>query len=163
MEEVGPVPPAAWFESFPTRWRSCEEAGGTGPTKLGHPPYLVTMGNAMPSDLDPTSMFVLDVLRHDDMEQIDSILKLMNNTGCIGWRFTRDSDFQVDEVAARLRVLLEGGYVASYKESTTKPYKNVPVEASSIDWKMIGRIWFSITPKGTDAWAAWSPPRDSSS
>src|SRR5437899_12546210 len=61
-------------------------------------------------------MFILDVLRHDDVEQLPSILKMMNNAGCIGWRGCWPRDFTREEVIPALESLIRLGRVRAFTE-----------------------------------------------
>ena len=113
-------------------------------------------------------MFVVDVLRHDAVEQISSILRLLNNTGCIGWRDQWPHDFTAQEVESALAHLIQEGLVCPFRERT----ENDPNEANEdgfvaipvVDFRFAGErdsLWFHLTRKGREAWSRWEPPGQS--
>ena len=100
-------------------------------------------------------MFVLDVLQHDVAEQVPSILRLLNNRGCIGWRDFWPHDFSAEEVTAALRQLVHTGLVELFSEDHAgtlsvcdKPDWNAPMES----------LWFGIASAGRAKWGEWEPP-----
>ena len=103
-------------------------------------------------------MFVLDVLQHDVAEQVDSILCLLNNTGCIGWREFWSHDFTIDEVLGVLQGLLRDGLVELLREDPTRGelvavnYNEVSIEGD------LEVLWFGRTNRGCETWDAWEPP-----
>lgn len=111
-------------------------------------------------DLGQLRMFILDVLRHDDIENLDSILKLLNNPGCIGWRVFWPDDFVAAEVLPQLCVLAAEGKVQALRE-TGRGDEFEPIAAGQI--VADERIWFSLTDVGREAWDAWDPPTEDSS
>lgn len=109
------------------------------------------------SDRIDLSMCVLDVLRYD-IEPIDSIIRLLNDDGCIGWRHLRESDFTVQDVLPLLKRLVAEGFVDVY-ERNHDDSELVPVDAEKIDIdKRVDEYWYLLTPAGREAWEAWEPP-----
>jgi hypothetical protein len=109
------------------------------------------------------SMFVLDVLRHDDIEQLSSILKLMNNDGCIGWREFWPHDFAADEVIPVLEGHVRAGYVTAWREHDSTD-ELLPVTADKLDVRRDQEdLWFALTDKGRALWNQWDPPQSSTS
>lgn len=108
---------------------------------------------------DQIRMFILDVLRHDVIEQVPSILKLLNNDGGIGWREFWPHDFTVDEVVPALEGLVRAGYVRALREQGSGD-QLVPVCSLELD---IGRdqdtLWFELTDEGRRVWGQWEPPQ----
>ncbi len=105
-------------------------------------------------------MFVLDVLRHDVIEQLPSIIKMLNNDGCIGWRFCWTHDFTTEEVIPVLRGLIAGGFVELVcEEEFGNQVIPVAIENVNLD-EASDRLWFGLTQKGLEQWSTWNPPVD---
>lgn len=103
-------------------------------------------------------MFVLDVLRHD-FEQVPSIVKMLNNAGCIGWREFWPRDFTDSEVTDALIELTARNLVEVFQEgSGSEGPELVPVEAPAISANNIMRFWFHPSKRGQDLWSSWKPP-----
>lgn len=66
--------------------------------------------------LDRMSMFILDVLRHDLVEQIPSILNLLNDDGCVGWHDCWPQNFTIDPIVPSLEKLVRAGFVGALRE-----------------------------------------------
>jgi hypothetical protein len=99
-------------------------------------------------------MFILDVLQHDVAERVESIIPLLNNPGCIGWRVFRSCDFRVDEVVRALRQLVADGLVVVYAESHGELVR-VPNQVMP---EVLDSYWFGRSQAGIAAWDAWQPP-----
>lgn len=105
------------------------------------------------------SMCVLDVLRYD-IEPIESIVRLLNDDGCIGWRHLRMSDFTTQDVLPLIRKLVAMGLVDVYETNQDKT-ELVPVELGKIDIDArIGDYWYLINTAGREAWEDWEPPTE---
>lgn len=105
-------------------------------------------------------MFVVDVLRHD-IEQVSSIVNLLNDTGCIGWRDQSPSDFSSNQVISVIPNLVEKGYVDVYMYSKSEDALVPACEVGSMPEGFAGKensYWFLLTDKGRAAWELWSPP-----
>jgi hypothetical protein len=106
--------------------------------------------------IDP-AMCVLDVLRYD-IEPIDSIIRLLNDDGCIGWRHLRESDFTVQDVLPLLKRLVAEGLVDVYERNHDES-ELIPVDVGKIDIdRRVDEYWYVLTPAGREAWEAWDPP-----
>ena len=109
-------------------------------------------------DPEQLRMFILDVLQHDVAEQMDSILRLLNNPGCIGWREFWPHDFTSEEVLGALEGLLHGGLVQLLREDTVQG-ELVPVNVPEVDLQQdFATLWFGRTDQGHEAWDRWEPP-----
>jgi len=102
-------------------------------------------------------MFVLDVLKYD-IEQIGSILNLLNDDTGIGWRPLWARPFETPEVTRWLVELAEEGRVEVCHEQDgyLVPVSEVPVLAENT----VGAYWFRLTTRGEEALERWDPPID---
>jgi hypothetical protein len=113
----------------------------------------MTRNGAIDSDL---TMFVLDVLRHD-IENLESVLRLLNSATSIGWRAFWPHDFTVDEVVPVLNRLLDEGLIRQLAEERgvlVLREQAVPIVAGT------ERIWFQITDDALQIWERWEPPTE---
>ncbi len=95
-----------------------------------------------PTNRDQLRMFILDVLQHDVAENIDSILRLLNNTGCIGWRQFWSHDFTKREVVDAIHTLVHDGLILPFHEDATVG-ELVPENPSEISIQHDARaLWF---------------------
>ena len=105
------------------------------------------------------SMFVLDVLRYD-IEQVDSIVRLLNDDGCIGWRHLWPMDFTTKDIQPKLKELVQKRLVDVYKRNHGNS-ELVPVEFDSIDVDTnLNEYWYRLTDAGREVWDRWKPPSD---
>lgn len=101
-------------------------------------------------------MFLLDVLQHDVAERVDSILRLLNNDSCIGWREFWPHDFNEREVISALSELVKSGFVTVFREDASRAelvatdLHELPDDAAS--------YWYGRSAAGIDAWDSWKPP-----
>lgn len=114
---------------------------------------MATTGNKHSNHLP---LFVLDVLRYD-MEQVPSVTKLLNDTGCIGWRQLWPHDFTDAEVIGALEQLTNEGLVQVLIDDPQlkelAPARGIPHFEGPL-----GEYWFRLSDAGRDKWAAWNPP-----
>ena len=96
--------------------------------------------------------FVLDVLRW--VEQMPSILNVLNNTGAVGWREFWDRDFTRDEVREVLEFLAERGLVTPYTDSGGVPTL-VPVDIMQAKCMDDEDLWWRLEESGLEAWESW--------
>jgi hypothetical protein len=101
-------------------------------------------------------MFVVDVMRHDVIENVPAILKMINDDGCIGWREFWPQDFTVIEVTTALKRLAGYGHVDVLEEiggevSRVDPGRFNPENDYS-------QFWFTLTDTGKSRWEHWDPP-----
>lgn len=112
------------------------------------------------SQRELVKMFVLDVLKYD-IEQISSIVNLMNNAGCIGWRECWPADFSKEDVIPVLGELVQDGYLDLYDYS--EPEKRL-VPAGDVGYlpgDFSGneeKFWYLLTNKGRKLLDIWDPP-----
>ncbi len=104
-------------------------------------------------------MFILDVLRYD-VESVETIVKLLNNPGSIGWRNIWPHDFTADEVTYALLGLATDGMVAALQEHDGPPRLEAASPAILQQAAEVGSLWFALTAKGRQAWEDWEPPPD---
>ncbi|MFN7811240.1 MAG: hypothetical protein ACK5SI_01085 [Planctomycetia bacterium] len=109
--------------------------------------------NTMASQLP---MFILDVLQHDVAEQVSSILRLLNNDGCIGWREFWPRDFSEEEVVEALGRLVEEGRVIVFRESAENG-ELVPTSVRELPMD-VNSQWYGRSMSGEEAWDSWEPP-----
>jgi len=101
-------------------------------------------------------MFVLDVLQYD-IEPIESILNLLNDDGCIGWRHRWPADFSAQDVLPALKDLAKQQLVDIY-EKNEDDSELVPVDRTKIDIDSRGNeYWFLLTKAGREMWEEWEP------
>jgi len=104
------------------------------------------------SSLPLLGYFILDVLRYD-IEQIPSVLTLLNDTGSIGWREFWDRDFERGEVREMLEYLTERGLVVPYADVDEPELVPVPVERAR---QMEDEdLWWLLDERGKEAWDKW--------
>ena len=116
---------------------------------------IFTMGNNAihPNVLE---MFVLDVLQHDVAEQLPSIVRMLNNDGCIGWRKFWPHDFKSEEVTWVLRKLFVDGLIRVLREDQST---SELIACDPPDWESsLEPHWFGTTALGKRAWNDWEPP-----
>ena len=109
-------------------------------------------GKPRPAEFD---MFVIDVLRYD-IEDVDAVLRMLNNSGSLGWRKFSSSDFTREEVKAALARLIEAGLV--------KPLEYDPTERGLVDVqrsvdviKEGDLLWYKLEDSALDLWNEWKP------
>ena len=108
--------------------------------------------------IEQLRMFVLDVLRHDDIEQLSSVVKMLNNRECIGWSDHWSNDFTEEEVIPILEALARTDCVRIYREHEAHD-DLVRVDPSAADINEHREdLWFSLTDKGRQQWDEWEPP-----
>lgn len=108
---------------------------------------------------NPLGMFILDVLRHDIIEQVPSIVKMLNNDGCIGWRDCWPQDFTEQEVVPVLESLVREGYVQVLREvESGNDVAPIPIAEANIRQDQ-DNLWFSLTDAGRQLWNNWEPPK----
>lgn len=117
----------------------------------------MTSSNVTPSPERQLDMFVLDVLRHDIVEPVSSIVRLLNDRTCIGWREFWPHDFSGSEVIPALLDLERSGHVRALREAEGED-QLVPIPSGQLDASEAEDVWFSLTEKGHHLWEEWEPP-----
>lgn len=119
---------------------------------------MTTSGSPTGTDKYQLTMFVLDVLRHDAVEQVSSILKLLNDPGPIGWRDFWPHDFSTQEVVPALQDLMRNGHVQAFREDGgAGELQPLAVEQAEVATDY-SALWFGLTEKGRELWNGWDPP-----
>jgi hypothetical protein len=98
-------------------------------------------------------MFIIDVLQHDEIEQLTSIINMLNDNGCIGWRKFWPSGFNKKEVIETLKFMLQHEWVEVLDEDCQIKVGKWNLE--SVNWES---VWFKCTTKGKQEWDSWTPP-----
>jgi hypothetical protein len=103
-------------------------------------------------------MFVIDVL-HYDIEDTEAILRMLNNSGPLGWRTFSSQDFTREEVLIALDRLIREGFV--------RPLEYDPVRGELVDMdrpvdvlKESSSLWFKLKELGLDLWNSWKSPKE---
>jgi hypothetical protein len=117
----------------------------------------MSSSNVTPSPERQLDMFVLDVLRHDVVEQLSSVVRLLNDTTCIGWRQFWPHDFSSSEVVPALLDLERSGLVRALRE-TEGENQLAPIPSGQLDSSEAEEVWFGLTEKGRRLWEEWEPP-----
>jgi hypothetical protein len=108
----------------------------------------------MKRDRAKLEMFILDVMRHDAAENVESIIRMLNNRGCIGWRDQWPSDFHRDEVDDTIAHLVKVGDVRVLVEDIERG-----VLVPALPSVTVGRdLWYSLTASGRLRWEQWTAP-----
>src|SRR4051812_32925017 len=100
-------------------------------------------------------MCVADVLQEDDIENIDSILSMLNFPDEPSWRVSRGAAFTAAEVREALGDLIAEGLVTPCAECPPSG------ECSPIPACHVGKeyswdeLWFHLEPAGRDAVGRW--------
>ena len=104
-------------------------------------------------------MFVIDVLRYD-IEDLAAVLRMLNNTGPMGWRKFWPRDFTPEEVLEALDRLVSRGLA--------KPIEYDPVRRELVDadrhvdvQKEGGSLWYKVEQSALDLWNKWKSPKES--
>jgi hypothetical protein len=106
------------------------------------------------NDLTTLEMFVLDVLRHDEMEALSSVVQLLNDQSCFGWRQHWSHDFTSAEVQIALSDLAGQKKVEILQDDG----EGELVAVSSVQQPCDATLWYRLTPAGLAAWDQWDPP-----
>lgn len=104
-------------------------------------------------------LFILDVLQHD-IENVPSIIRMLNNIGCIGWRNFWPHDFTPDEVVPVVLDLCEQGSVKALKTGFRDDALHECNAVPSVEETCSGLVWFACTEQGIALWKQWDAPTD---
>ncbi len=104
------------------------------------------------------SMFILDVMRHDDAESILSIVNMLNDdSGSIGWREFWLHDFTREEVIWAMEELIAQKMIQPLREDAAR-FELVETRSANFQ-KDSDDLWFALTKTGKQAWQKWTPPK----
>ena len=100
-------------------------------------------------------MCVADVMQDDEIENIDSVLRMLNNASESSWRIARGQDFEAEEVRFAIRELLNAGMVTACAE--TPPWGDLMrVALERVDIELpIDSLWFRLEYSGRQAVQEW--------
>jgi hypothetical protein len=99
-------------------------------------------------------MCVADVLQDDGIENLDSILRMLNHEDD-SWRTARRSEFTGVEVQAALERLISDGLVTRCPEQAPlDDCRPIPAgqDCKSVAWE---QLWFHLEDAGRDALHRW--------
>lgn len=100
-------------------------------------------------------MCVADAMQDDEIESIDSVLRMLNNDSDSSWRAARGKEFSNAEVRAALKELLAAGMVTPCAElPTSGDCAPVPIEKVETVFS-IESLWFHLERSGRDAVREW--------
>ena len=103
-------------------------------------------------------MFVIDVLRHD-IEDVEAVLRMLNNTGVLGWRKFWPHDFSRDEVLTSLDRLVRSGLVRLL-EYEPASRELVDVRRAVDVCEQADLLWFKLEQAALDLWNKWQSPKE---
>lgn len=112
----------------------------------------------MPSEEegDLLMMCILDVLRHD-IEDLASLVRMLNLGDPIGWRDLWQRDISSDEAARSVCRLHEQRAIRLLALDESRD-ELVSVEEDRLTPEAAMRFWFELTEHGRRLWDAWVPP-----
>lgn len=100
-------------------------------------------------------MCVADAMHDDEIENIDSILRMLNNASDSSWRAARGQEFTAEEVIAAIRELLTAGMITPCAE-TPPSGECMPVPTEQVGSIFaIESLWFHLEESGRDAMREW--------
>lgn len=109
-------------------------------------------------DFGNLKMFILDVLRWDELEGVQNIQDMLNEERTIGWRDQWPHDFTKGEIVPALLELVNSGMIAAYESSRDRM---VALDAQELeDRANLDEVWFHLTKLGRIRWQSWHPPPD---
>lgn len=101
----------------------------------------------------------MDVLRHD-IEDAVALLRMLNNTGPLGWTKFSSRDFSREDVIAALERLVKAGMAKplEYDPATRELVDvNRPVDVC----KEGNALWYKLDDSALALWNEWKSPKDS--
>jgi hypothetical protein len=100
-------------------------------------------------------MCVADAMQDDEIENIDSILRMLNNDCESSWRAVRGQEFSAQEVVAAIRELLTAGMITPCAEAPSSG-DCTPVRIEQVGTEFaIESLWFHLEQSGRDAVREW--------
>lgn len=99
-------------------------------------------------------MCVADVMQDDEIENVDSIIRMLNNEHDSSWRAARGSAFTSSEIINALEQLMALGLVTPCAEQP--PSGDVsPIAAEQVPRFSFDTLWFHLEPSGRHAVQNW--------
>ena len=102
-------------------------------------------------------MFIIDVIRYDECENLESILNMINDDTNIGWRNFWPHDFTEEEIKDGLRTLLNCLLIRPIRYDGS--INALTDWSEAVDFAEINDFWFRITELGWKKWEQWEPPK----
>jgi len=100
-------------------------------------------------------MCVADVMQDDEIENIDSIIRMLNNTTESSWRAARGKEFVAAEVVAAINELLVAGMVTPCADESGSGYC-APIKVDKVGTAFpIEALSFHLEQSGRDAVKDW--------
>jgi hypothetical protein len=110
----------------------------------------------MKSKADSADMFVLDALVND-IEDVESVLRMLNSDTALGWSDEWGRPFQRGEVVATLTRLIAKNYVdVLVLASDGKSLESLP--SKSLPPSSYEEVYFAITDRGRTIHRNWDAP-----
>ncbi|MGC4005461.1 MAG: hypothetical protein QM811_21005 [Pirellulales bacterium] len=98
-------------------------------------------------------MCVIDALQ-DDIENIDSVLRMLNNKSESSWATARGRQFTMDEVLSSIRELIQRNLISPLAEIEPGFVMQIDALIAKTDTEL-EFLWFSLEPAGRDAMKEW--------
>ncbi len=100
-------------------------------------------------------MCVADAMQDDDIENVDAVLRMLNNASETSWRAARGQYFTVEEVESAIRELLKAARITPCAE-TSQSGDCMPIAVERVDADFpIESLWFHVEQSGRDAVQEW--------
>ena len=109
-------------------------------------------GDAGAGRVPQLGYFVLDVLQYD-IEQMDSILSMLNARSDMGWRDLSDRDYTTPEVREVLEHLAGGGLVIPYADLGGEQL--LPVDKERAKRMSDKDLWWLLSVEGEKKLDGW--------
>lgn len=116
----------------------------------------MALENITEKELNDLQMFILDVMRHDDAENIKSIVNMLNDYETIGWRDHWNHDFTLNEVVSGLKLLLSKQWIILLKYDSLK---DMLIDDPDGVLKNNAEQWFSLSKEGKHILNSWDPQK----
>lgn len=100
-------------------------------------------------------MCVADAMQDDEIEEVDSIVRMLNSESQSSWRAARGSAFSIAEVTTAIRELLAAGMITPCAEMPSSG-DCIPISNDQVgnDYP-IESLWFHLEQSGRDAVREW--------
>jgi len=106
-------------------------------------------------------MYIMDVMRYDDVENIASIQRVLNSNSNFGWAAIAGRDFLETEITDALRILIHEECVEVYAQNSNGQLERTLFMPDCSNAYMTG-LWYGLLPEGQRRWEAWDPPGEGS-
>jgi len=99
-------------------------------------------------------MCVADAMQDDEIENISSVRRMLNNDSESSWRAARGKEFSIEEVTTAVRELLAEGMLTPCAELPSGGCSPVPIEQVETVFA-IESLWFHLEQSGRHALQEW--------